>query len=304
MAEQGLTLVAGIADPREPDVGVRAALELARRHGTALHLVHALPPVGGAVPTPCGEREGRVLGAYAAYIGSLARPHLALDSEGDVRFHARVGSPDHAILSVCSEVSADLVLVGAAPHHRPGSRRLGTTARRLMRRAEQPVLVVRVSRPGARRVLIATDLSSAAVAITNLGIQVVETLTDGPRPDIRALLVIPDATVPAPLPEDTLLRAAIAQLQEFLDDFSVPMRPAVRTGEAAEQVLAEAAGWGADLVVLGTHGRRGMARIRQGSVAELVLSALPCNALVIPPRMVGPYLTVRPTGTAAMLPRV
>jgi nucleotide-binding universal stress UspA family protein len=45
----------------------------------------------------------------------------------------------------------------------------------------------------------------------------------------------------------------------------------VRIGDAAEQILAVAGDVRADLVVLGTHGRRGFAHAMMGSVAERVV---------------------------------
>ena len=38
----------------------------------------------------------------------------------------------------------------------------------------------------------------------------------------------------------------------------------------------------ADLIVMGTHGRRGLTRMMLGSVAERVLRIAPCPVLMIP----------------------
>ena len=45
----------------------------------------------------------------------------------------------------------------------------------------------------------------------------------------------------------------------------------VRIGTAAEGILQEAEAWGADLIVMGTHGRTGLAHFLNGSVAESVV---------------------------------
>lgn len=45
----------------------------------------------------------------------------------------------------------------------------------------------------------------------------------------------------------------------------------VRIGTAAEGILQEAEVWAADLVVMGTHGRTGLAHFLNGSVAETVV---------------------------------
>ncbi len=52
-------------------------------------------------------------------------------------------------------------------------------------------------------------------------------------------------------------------------------------GQPAEAILAEALAWGADLIVLGTHGRRGLAHLVFGSVAEGVVRAAPVPVLTV-----------------------
>jgi nucleotide-binding universal stress UspA family protein len=57
----------------------------------------------------------------------------------------------------------------------------------------------------------------------------------------------------------------------------------VRGGMPAEQILRAAATGGADLIVMGTHGRRGVARLLLGSVAEEVASRARCPVLTVHP---------------------
>jgi nucleotide-binding universal stress UspA family protein len=52
---------------------------------------------------------------------------------------------------------------------------------------------------------------------------------------------------------------------------------AVRDGEPADEIIAEAKDWQADLIIIGTHGRRGLSRFLLGSVAERVAVYAPCS---------------------------
>jgi nucleotide-binding universal stress UspA family protein len=56
---------------------------------------------------------------------------------------------------------------------------------------------------------------------------------------------------------------------------------AVPVATPQELILKEAADWGADLIVLGSHGRRGFSRFLLGSVSEAVASHAPCSVEVI-----------------------
>jgi len=54
-------------------------------------------------------------------------------------------------------------------------------------------------------------------------------------------------------------------------------------GRAAHVIVDEARRWNADLIVMGTHGRRGISRLAMGSDAELVLRHTPVPVLVVAP---------------------
>jgi nucleotide-binding universal stress UspA family protein len=66
-----------------------------------------------------------------------------------------------------------------------------------------------------------------------------------------------------------------------------PPEPGVRIerlltdGNPGEEILRVAAEIPCDLIVMGTHGRRGLARLLLGSVAEHVLRGAPCPVLTV-----------------------
>jgi len=61
----------------------------------------------------------------------------------------------------------------------------------------------------------------------------------------------------------------------------VPLESVLRTGVAWEEINAVAADRAADLIVIGTHGRRGLARALLGSVAENVVRTAKVPVLTI-----------------------
>ena len=52
-------------------------------------------------------------------------------------------------------------------------------------------------------------------------------------------------------------------------------------GRAADKIVEQAQRSGADLIVMGTHGRRGVRRLVMGSDAELVVRAAPAPVLLV-----------------------
>jgi nucleotide-binding universal stress UspA family protein len=64
----------------------------------------------------------------------------------------------------------------------------------------------------------------------------------------------------------------------------IPTEVQVRVGDPVEQLVSVALEQSANLLIVGTHGRRGLRRLVLGSVAERVARAAPCPVLVVRPR--------------------
>jgi len=283
-------IVAGIATPTGHDPVLAPAIALAERLGAELHVVHTydLPlPVAesytplGLLTPEMGQRYGESLReALAAQVQAATRSE-------HVHAHAVLSEGGHTLSTVADELGADLLIVGATRHGTLARNLLGTTAERVIRASKVPVLVLREpvhTRP--ERVLLTTDLSRFSAAIHETGVEVVAALFPDATPTLRSLLVVwYDVTLPPPLRRETLEESAQAELERFLAARRVPERPVegvVRVGEPAKEIVAEAMGWGADLLVLGTHGRRGVSRFVLGSVAGASVRSALCNVLVIP----------------------
>ena len=60
-----------------------------------------------------------------------------------------------------------------------------------------------------------------------------------------------------------------------------PVRSFLLSGDSAAEILEHVVHEGYDLLVLGTHGRTGIARFLLGSVAEAVARRAPCPVLLV-----------------------
>lgn len=80
----------------------------------------------------------------------------------------------------------------------------------------------------------------------------------------------------------TLLdRAATAAMQTGLTAEAKLLKIEKFDQRIANVVVAEAARWPADLIVVGTHGRRGLSHVFLGSVAEGIVRSAPVPVLLV-----------------------
>ena len=68
---------------------------------------------------------------------------------------------------------------------------------------------------------------------------------------------------------------------EGSNEFEVEVNYLIRQGEPHEVITTVADELGADLIVMGTHGRKGMRKMFMGSVTAAVIAEAPCDVLVV-----------------------
>ena len=112
--------------------------------------------------------------------------------------------------------------------------------------------------------------------------------------ELRLLHVFPSRPEPVPMPRTGFPAEAdrgggshLEALAEMIRERGVRCEAATLHGDPAFQILQAARDVEADLVVMATHGRKGVSRVVLGSVTEAVLHATPCPLLTIPPRAAG-----------------
>jgi len=136
------------------------------------------------------------------------------------------------------------------------------------------------------RVLLATDLSSQAEAARALAARLLLSAGSAVRV-VHAIEPLTTVTAFAPVPILDLSEEADRELRGELETFAAPLRSPQRTveivlrfGRAADVIVAEAERFGADLLVIGSRGRGGIASMVLGSVSAEVVDRAPCPVLV------------------------
>lgn len=283
-------IVVGVGVTDEVDPHLAPAVRLAEAQGATLYVVHAYRlPDPLLYPYPeMGTFNPEVTRAAQQAVQERLEEQVA-QAGGSARVECRVVPvpADAAIIEVAEEVDADLIVVGATERGTLSRTVLGTTAGRVLRAASVPVLVNRRPDSGPlRRILMTTDLSDLSGRVYRLAAPLALALGSDEGAEQRTLLVVGDdlATTP-PQRQSVLQGIAEKELRPFLQE-AAPEAAAtegkVRLGDPAREIIAEAEEWGADLLVVGTHGRGGISRFLIGSVAEVVVRQSLCDVLVIP----------------------
>ena len=269
------------------------AIRLVDSIGAELHVVHVFEP-----PDPNFLADGALLASASLDSGYVARmieavvPRLEAqvrrfaEDPSRIAIHALPGVPHARLSSFASELDADLLVVGATRRGRIWRDILGTTAERVLRAARVPVLVLHQPflQP-VRRVLMTTDLSELSAGVHERAVEVLEMLFSEDPPELRSMLVVDHRVALATsLGTEFVEQLGRAAVERFLAERRPGPRvdARARVGDACEEIVVEAQAWRADLLVLGTHGRKGLSRYVFGSVAAAVLRDANRNVLVIP----------------------
>jgi len=141
-----------------------------------------------------------------------------------------------------------------------------------------------------KRVLVATDFSDAADAAFAYGREIARTFGATLEvlhvvENVYASLAVEGFAAADPDLQQSLEEAARKRLNEVLcdeDRAELHAKPVILVSSAPAFAIATyARDAGIDLVIMGTHGRRGVAHFLMGSVAERVVQIAPCPVLTV-----------------------
>lgn len=283
---------------KDAELAAKAAVDLSKRTGAELHVVHAWRPLPHyAYPSlvPEGYQPPYEEGARKILEAQVGRIEEAGISVAEA--HLVTGRPADAILDLGDQIGAGLIVVGSRGLGPVKRLLVGSVSESIVHHAKCPVLVVR-SGAGSWppvRVVIGEDLSEDAHSAAKLGITLAKLM------EAETLLVHTYEGMP-PHPEtlpqadrelyEAMVDRHLRQVESALEERAAELeqaydvRPQVRIvpGESA-QVLAEIAeeGDGPSLLVVGSRGLGTSERIVIGSVSSKVLRAAGGPVLVCPP---------------------
>lgn len=214
------------------------------------------------------------------------------------------GFPRKVISEYAKEWHADLIMVGSHGHSALARFLIGSVAQGVLRTAPCSVEIVR-SREGqpapsshVMKILLPTDDSDCSVGAAH-------SVANRPWPEGTVVKVL--SIEELALPDGQMAGSSLASiypqslLEELISHARDRAESAIKTaaqileragkkveathklpiGEPRGLILDSAETWGADLIVVASHGRRGLDRFLMGSVSETVATYAACSVEVI-----------------------
>ena len=247
------------------------------------HVVPALDTVNILFPQLAARDEERreTLTAQATLAMERQVTTILGDERTAVRTVVDSGTPHAGMLARADAANAGLIVLGP-----------GRPAERVVRHAAVPALIARHRPRGV--VIGATDFSDPSfpaleaaasearrrgsrlqlLHVVDIGTFAIAGATGGGLPFLPG-------TMGGSLPMlDNLRLAAEDRLGETLTRLAIDGEALARSGPAA-QTIVDIAASAQPSVVVGTHGRTGLARLTLGSTAEAVIRSAPCSVLVV-----------------------
>jgi len=141
--------------------------------------------------------------------------------------------------------------------------------------------------PAFRQILVPTDFSNGSRLAVDYGIELARRL----GASVHLLHIVEDPSVAGLFTEAYIDMALIRKerrcdarhrMNGLLSQLRAPhITDEIASGHVAETIAGIAADRGVDLIVMGTHGRTGLAHVLVGSVAEQVIRIAGCPVLAV-----------------------
>jgi nucleotide-binding universal stress UspA family protein len=216
------------------------------------------------------------------------------------------GIPSEEVITAARAEDSDLIVVGTRGRTGLAHVLLGSTAERVIRGAPCPVLAVRteLADPGQEegvpsmpvtleRILVPVDFSDCSLDALEYAVVVAQQA----KASLMLLHVLEpvsyglDFTLSHIRTREQVRESWTKRLEELASSHQhshVPVESQLRGGLPADSILDSAQTLPCDLIVMGTHGRRGISHTISGSVAEAVLRKAHCPVIAVRSPKFGP----------------
>lgn len=205
---------------------------------------------------------------------------------GPVTKQLEVGSPSEVIVTQAEHGKADLILMGARGMGPIKERLLGSVSHRVLTLATSPTMILTGPLKTLHQILVPLQGPfDADAAVRFFGMKPFRNPVE-----LTLMTVLPQTSPPWPVDAATaasMEKQGLQSAHDFLDGIAAKLAPLgyktrslATLGPPANMILHEAEKLRPDMIIMGTHGRRGITRFALGSVSHAVLHAAAYPVLV------------------------
>jgi len=197
--------------------------------------------------------------------------------------HLRIGLPAEVIAWMAGEQKADLIVMGARGLGPVKERLLGSVSHRILTLAPCATLIVHGPVKAMKQILLPLQGPYDAEA----AIRFLQLKPFHDAVELTLLTVLPSTEPPWPVDTAAAASSEILEKQadyiegvaERLQAIGYQAHGVAVVGTPAAMILQTASTLRSDLILMGTRGRQGIARMVLGSVSHEVLHKMPCPVL-------------------------
>jgi len=250
---------------------VRVAIEMTRRHNAKLLILSIAiysPEYASLVP----DLEEIATEKAQAIVQKTVEQARGTNYEVVVKL---ANDPYRGIVEAAEEQRADIIVMGRRGRRGLARLMVGDATAKVVGGAPCAVLVVpKSANIWDKRIMVATDGSRYGDAATLVAAAVAKGKSY-PLTAVSAVVASHSAE------RRSEAEAAVQRVKDGLVGSGIEVSGIVEEGRPEQVIIAKARETGADLIVMGTHGRTGMDRILLGSVSERVIGQAECPVLLV-----------------------
>ena len=265
------------------DRALDRALRIAAEHDASLTVVHV---IDADLPASLADAQGkaatRAIREHIAASTAAERPRVSVE----VAF----GRAYAVIVEMSEAIEADLIILGLHREDAFKDMFRGTTAERVIRAGNVPVLLVK-ERPDDpyRRIMVGVDFSVYSRRAVEFAVRFAPAgrfhLVHAFDVPFKGFLYGADTRREVSKQHEIefqkMVEAEMATFLSTLEATAPKLDRIMQEGTVHEVIDRQVESLEPDLLVVGTHGRTGVAHALLGSIAEDLLRAPPCDVLAV-----------------------
>lgn len=214
----------------------------------------------------------------------LAEARQLADREGvHILTNLEQGEPYEQIVHVAEEENCDLIVMGRRGKSKMERALIGSVTARVIGHTNKDVLVIpETSKLSWENILLATDGSTCCDNALARALEIAQER----KVKLSAVSVVYTNDEFYAVGQDVMKELyqeadkVLDKVRNWAGDLGVQAELFVRDGEPHQAITAMAAEISASLIVMGSHGRKGLTRLLMGSVTERVIGYADCPVLV------------------------